>query len=155
MDSSCTSSLYFGQFKLESKTNSESLIEGYLRTSRNYLPYKTSRTKNQKKNHIIVTIDGDTFLYTLCISKIAQKNSSQKFWSVIWKSVHLQPNSRKSIKIAAMQRLKFNILGGLNIQSLLCLECCSCMHTSGIAALCYSHRKTFHIARGGSGLLLT
>lgn len=54
-----------------------------------------------------------------------------------------------------MQRQKFNILGGLNIQSTWCLECDSYMHTSSIVAPRYSHRKTFHIARGGSGLLLT
>ena len=54
-----------------------------------------------------------------------------------------------------MQRPKFNILGGLNIQSTLCLECDSYMHTSGIVAARYLHRTTFHIARGGSGLLLT
>ena len=76
-----------------------------------------------------------------------------------------------------MQRQKFNTLGGLNIQSTWCLECDSYMHTSSIAAPRYSDRKTlnnlltlakaqarlfwsrlfatFHIARGGSGLLLT
>jgi len=76
-----------------------------------------------------------------------------------------------------MQRQKFNILGGLNIQSTWCLECDSYMHTSGIAAPRYSDSMTvndllslvkaptslfwsrlfatFHIARGGSGLLLT
>ena len=76
-----------------------------------------------------------------------------------------------------MQRQKFNILGGLNIQSTWCLECDSYMHTSSIAAPRYSDRKTlnnlltlakaqtslfwsrlfatFHIARGGSGSLLT
>lgn len=54
-----------------------------------------------------------------------------------------------------MQRLKFNTLGGLNIQSTWRLECDSYVHTSSIAALYHSDRKTFHIARGGSGLLLT
>ena len=60
-----------------------------------------------------------------------------------------------------MQRQKFNTLGGLNIQSTWCLECDSYMHTSSIAAPRYSDRKTFHIgktfhiARGGGGLLLT
>ena len=76
-----------------------------------------------------------------------------------------------------MQRQKFNILGGLNIQSTWCLECDSYMHTSGIVAprylrittlnnlltlakaqtsLFWSHLiATFHNARGGSGLLLT
>ena len=76
-----------------------------------------------------------------------------------------------------MQRQKFNILGGLNIQSTWCLECDSCMRMSGIVApryfdgmtlnnlltlakaqtsLFWSHLfATFHIARGGSGLLLT
>lgn len=54
-----------------------------------------------------------------------------------------------------MQRLKFNTLGGLNIQSTWRLECDSYVHTSSIAAPYYSDRKTFHIARGGSGLLLT
>ncbi len=54
-----------------------------------------------------------------------------------------------------MQRQKFNILGGLDIQSTWGLECDSYMHTSGIVAPRYSHRTTFHIARGGSGLLLT
>ena len=54
-----------------------------------------------------------------------------------------------------MQRQKFNTLGGLNIQSTWSLECDSYMHTSSIAAPRYSDRKTFHIARGGSGLLLT
>ena len=54
-----------------------------------------------------------------------------------------------------MQRQKFNILGGLNIQSTWCLECDSYMHTSGIVAPRYSHRTTFHIARGRSELLLT
>ena len=41
-----------------------------------------------------------------------------------------------------MQRQKFNILGGLNIQSTWCLECDSYMHTSSIAAPRYSDRKT-------------
>lgn len=54
-----------------------------------------------------------------------------------------------------MQRQKFNTLGGLNIQSTWCLESDSYMHTSSIAAPRYSDRKTFHIARGGIGLLLT
>ena len=54
-----------------------------------------------------------------------------------------------------MQRQKFNILGGLNIQSTLCLERDSYMPTSSVVAPRYSQRKTFHIARGGSGLLLT
>ena len=76
-----------------------------------------------------------------------------------------------------MQRQKFNILGGLTIQSTRCLECGSYMHTSSIAAPRYSDRKTlnnlltltkaltslfwsrlfatFHIAREGSRLLLT
>ena len=58
------------------------------------------------------------------------------------------------LKTAAMQRQKFNILGGVNIQSTWCLECDSYMHTSSFVAPRYSHRKTFHIARGGSGLLL-
>ena len=64
-------------------------------------------------------------------------------------------NSTKHIKIAVMQRQKFNIFDGLNIQSTWCLECDSYMHTSSIVAPCYSDRKTFHIARRGSGLLLT
>lgn len=118
-----------------------------------------------------------TFLYTLCISKMASKNTLKKFWLIVRKHVHLQPILRKSIKIAVMQRQKFNIIGGLNIQSTWCLECDSYMHTSSIAAPRYSDRKTlnnlltlakaqtslfwsrlfatFHIARGGSGLLLT
>ena len=54
-----------------------------------------------------------------------------------------------------MQRQKFNTLGGLNTQSTWCLECDPYMHTSSIAAPRYSDRKTFHIARGGIGLLLT
>ena len=54
-----------------------------------------------------------------------------------------------------MQRLKFNILGGLNIQSTWCLECDSYMHTSGIVALRFSLKETFHIARGRSVLLPT
>ena len=98
---------------------------------------------------------GNLFLYTLCISKMSSKNSLEKFWLIVRKHVPLQPILQKSIKIAVMQRLKFNILGGLNIQSTWCLECDSYMHTSSIAAPRYSDRKTFHIARGGSGLLLT
>ena len=98
---------------------------------------------------------GQSFLYTLCISKMGSKNSLEKFWLIVRKHVPLQPILQKSIKIAVMQRLKFNILGGLNIQSTWCLECDSYMHTSSIAAPRYSDRKTFHIARGGGGLLLT
>ena len=96
----------------------------------------------------------DFFIHK-CISNNASQNNSLKFWSVIRKSVPLQPILRKSIKIAVMQRQKFNTLGGLNIQSTWCLECDSYMHTSSIAAPRYSDRKTFHIARGGIGLLLT
>ena len=102
-----------------------------------------------------VGLYGQSFLYTLCISKMGSKNSLEKFWPIVRKHVPLQPILRKSIKIAVMQRLKFNILGGLNIQSTWCLECDSYMHTSSIVAPRYSHRKTFHIARGGSVLLLT
>ena len=54
-----------------------------------------------------------------------------------------------------MQRQKFNILGGLDIQSTWGLGCDAYMHTSGIVAPRYSHRTTFHIARGRSELLLT
>ena len=97
---------------------------------------------------------GNLFIH-LCISKMGSKNSIEKFWLIVRKHVSLQPILRKSIKIAVMQRQKFNTLGGLNIQSIWCLECDSYMHTSSIAAPRYSDRKTFHIARGGSGLLLT
>ena len=98
---------------------------------------------------------GQSFLYTLCISKMSLKNSLKKIWLIVRKHVPLQPILRKSIKIAVMQRQKFNILGGLDIQSTWGLECDSYMHTSGIVAPRYSHRTTFHIARGRSELLLT
>ena len=109
------------------------------------------------KNSIIrrVGLYGQSFLYTLCISKMGSKNSLEKFWLIVRKHVPLQPILRKSIKIAVMQRQKFNILGGLDIQSTWGLECDSYMHTSGIVAPRYSHRTTFHIARGRSELLLT
>ena len=38
-----------------------------------------------------------TFLYTLCISKMASKNTLEKFWLIVRKHVHLQPILRKSI----------------------------------------------------------
>lgn len=98
---------------------------------------------------------GQSFLYTLCISKMGSKNSLEKFWLIVRKHVPLQPILRESIKIAVMQRQKFNILGGLDIQSTWGLECDSYIHTSGIVAPRYSHRTTFHIARGRSELLLT
>ena len=80
---------------------------------------------------------------------------SQKDLEYSVKTCNFAGNFTKSIKIASMQRQKFNTLGGLNIQSTWCLECYSYMHTSSIAAPRYSDRKTFHIARGGGGLLLT
>ena len=80
---------------------------------------------------------------------------SQKDLEYSVKTCNFASNFTKSIKIAAMQRQKFNTLGVLNIQSTCCLECNSYMLTSSIVALFYSDRKTFHIARGGSGLLLT
>jgi hypothetical protein len=52
-----------------------------------------------------------------------------------------------------MQRQKYDILGGLNIQGTWRFECDSYMHTPSIAASRNSHRTTFLIARGGSGLL--
>ena len=52
-----------------------------------------------------------------------------------------------------MQRLKYDILGGLNIQGTWCLEFNSYMYTPCIAASRDQHRTTFLIARGGSGLL--
>ena len=80
-----------------------------------------------------------------------------------------------SLKSAAMQRQKYDILGGLNIQGTWRFECDSYMHTPSIAASRYLHRTilnnlltlakaqtslfwsrliaTFLIARGGSGLL--
>ena len=76
-----------------------------------------------------------------------------------------------------MQRQKYDILGGLNIQGTWRFECDSYMHTPSIAASRNLHRTTlnnlltlakaqtslfwshliatFHNARGGSGLLLT
>ena len=51
-----------------------------------------------------------------------------------------------------MQRPKFNILGGLNIQSTWCLEGRSYMHTSSIAAPRSSIDTTFQLARGGCDL---
>ncbi len=51
-----------------------------------------------------------------------------------------------------MQRQIFNMLGGLNIQGTWCFECDSYMHTPGFAAS-RNQNRTFHIARGGSGLL--
>ena len=85
--------------------------------------------------------------------------------------------TKNNQKTAAMQRQKLNISEGLNIQSTWCVECDSYMHTSSIAAPRYSDWKsivnalslaeaptsffwsrliaTFHIARGGSGLLPT
>ena len=58
-----------------------------------------------------------------------------------------------SLKIAVMQRQKYSILGGLNIQGTWRFECDSYMHTPSIAASSNLHRTAFHIARGGSGLL--
>ena len=80
-----------------------------------------------------------------------------------------------SLKIAVMQRQKYSILGGLNIQGTWCFECDSYMHMPSIAASRNSHKTTlnnlltlakaqtslfwsrliatFHSARGGSGLL--
>ena len=52
-----------------------------------------------------------------------------------------------------MQRQKYDILSGLNIQGTCCFECDSDMHTPNIAVSRNSHRMTFLIARGGSGLL--
>ena len=52
-----------------------------------------------------------------------------------------------------MQRQKYDILGGLNIQGTWRFECDSYMHTPSIAASRNSHWTTFLIARGGSGLL--
>ena len=80
---------------------------------------------------------------------------SQKDLEYSVKTCNFAGNFTKSIKIAAMQRQKFNTLGVLNIQSTCCLECNSYMLTSSIVAPFYSDRKTFHNARGGSGLLLT
>ena len=52
-----------------------------------------------------------------------------------------------------MQRQKYSILGGLNIQGTWCFECDSYMHMPSIAASRNSHKKTFLRVRGGSGLL--
>ena len=51
-----------------------------------------------------------------------------------------------------MQRQKFNILGGLNIQSTWCFEGCSYMHTPSIAAPRSTINTTFQLARGGCDL---
>ena len=80
---------------------------------------------------------------------------SQKDLEYSVKTCNFARNFTKSIKIAAMQRQKFNTLGGLNIQSTCCLECNSYLLTSSIVAPFYSDSKTFHNARGGSELLLT
>ena len=100
--------------------------------------------------------DFDTIFFIHLVYKLKRlQKMSQKDLEYRVKTCNFAGNFTKSIKIAAMQRQKFNTLGVLNIQSTCCLECNSYMLTSSIVALFYSDRKTFHIARGGSGLLLT
>lgn len=118
-----------------------------------------------------------TFLYTPCISKIAKKKISKRFGKPHGKVYLCSSFHEKTINIAAMQKKIFNILGGRDIQSAWRLGCDAYMHTPSIVAPRYSESKTmnnlltldkaqtslfwshfiatFHIARGGSRLLLT
>lgn len=45
--------------------------------------------KNSKSRR--VGLYGQSFLYTLCISKMGSKNSLEKFWLIVWKHISLQP----------------------------------------------------------------
>lgn len=128
-----------------------------------WIEYEKSYSKNilrymknfSQHTSLLLNTLSDIFFIHSVYKQISHKKIVFFSWLVQRKYIPLQPILRKFIKIAAMQRLKFNILGGLNIQSTWCLECDSYMHTSGIVALRFSLKETFHIARGRSVLLPT